>query len=293
MKLGGKLGAVLERRLALLSPARRQRFELALATVERLRGDRDHLDVLDAGCEDGQLAEALARRRPSWRIVGADASPGALERARRRMATNGVANVELVEADITEGTVGSRYDVVLAIECLEEIEDDRRALSNLTADLAPDGLLLVHVPERDWRPVLPGSADSWRHEVRHGYSRTELVGMIEETGLTVVEIRGSYRRLVQTAQEIRDRIKHAPVWIRVLAFPVMVLAVRLEGVGITWGREQALFALAARTQHAGGEASACDSSERTATSPGCSRSRETSAAAERGRTSNWASVRER
>lgn len=238
----------LERRIALLSPARRQRYELALATVERLRGDRDRLDVLDAGCEDGQLAEALARRRPAWRIVGADASPAALERARRRITANGVANVELVEADLTEGIEGARYDVLLAIECLVEIEDDRRALANLAKALAADGILLLHVPERDWQPVLPGSAGAWRHEVRRGYSREELVAMIEEAGLTVVEIRGSYRRLVQLAQEIRDRIKHAPIWVRALAFPVMVLAVRLEGVGVTWGREQALFAIAARAQ---------------------------------------------
>lgn len=248
MKLGRKIVDGLEHRLALISPARRQRFELALATVERLRGDRPRLDVLDAGCEDGQLAEALARRRPEWRIVGTDASPAALERARRRIAASGVANVELVAADLTEDTGDAQYDVVLAIECLVEIEDDRRALSNLARALASDGILLVHVPEHEWRPVLPGSADAWRHEVRRGYSRAELVSMIEETGLTVLEIRGSYRRLVQLAQEIRDRIKHAPVWVRALAFPAMVLAVRLEGVGVTWGREQALFALATRTQ---------------------------------------------
>jgi 2-polyprenyl-3-methyl-5-hydroxy-6-metoxy-1,4-benzoquinol methylase len=246
MKLARGLRTGLERRLALLSPARRQRFELALATVERLRGDQRHLDVLDAGCEDGQLAEALARRRPTWHIVGADASPEALERARRRIAANGVANVELVEADLSAGTGDGRYDVVLAIECLEEIDDDRRALSNLATALSSDGILLLHVPERDWRPVLRGSASTWRHEVRHGYDRTELVEMIEETGLTVVEIHGSYRRLVQLAQEIRDRVKTSPIWVRALAFPSMVLAVRLERAGFTWGREQALFAVAVR-----------------------------------------------
>jgi 2-polyprenyl-3-methyl-5-hydroxy-6-metoxy-1,4-benzoquinol methylase len=245
---GQGVRAGLERRLALLSPARRQRFELALATVDRLCGDRDQLDVLDAGCEDAQLAEALARRKPAWRIVGTDASPNALERARRRIAANEVANLELVEADITEGTAGSGYDVVLAIECLEEIEDDRGALFNLATALAPDGILLVHVPERDWRPVLSGSAATWRHEVRHGYSRSDLVMMIEETGLTVLDVRGSYRRLVQLAQEIRDRVKLAPVWVRAFAFPAMVLAVRLEAAGLTWGREQALFAVAVREQ---------------------------------------------
>ena len=51
---------------------------------------------------------------------------------------------------------------------------------------------------------------------------------------------------VQLAQEIRDRVKLAPVWVRAFAFPAMVLAVRLEAAGLTWGREQALFAVAVR-----------------------------------------------
>ena len=92
-----------------------------------------------------------------------------------------------------------------------------------------------------------GSAATWRHEVRHGYSRTELVALIEEAGLSVVEVHGTYRGLVQLMQVFRDRIKTRPTWVRSLAFPLMVVAVRLEGAGLSWGPEQALFAVAARS----------------------------------------------
>jgi len=239
-----RIGALVERRLALLAPARRQRFELTLATIERLAGT-EGVRVLDAGCGDGLLAEAVARRNPAWLVVGFDASPTMLAQARTRIASTGLENVELVEGDLTQGVAGSGYDVILAIECLSEIEDDRGVLRVLAGALAPDGRLLVHVPERDWRPVLHGSPATWRHEVRHGYDRAELIELIEGTGLTVIELHGSYRRLVQVAQEMRDRIKQAPTWVRALAFPVMVLAVRLEAAGATWGRAQALFAVAA------------------------------------------------
>jgi len=235
----------LERRLALLAPARRQRFELALASMERRVVSR-RARVLDAGCGDGLLAEAIAKRKPMWEIVGFDTSPAMLAHARARLASTRLENIALVEGDITERKADSGYDVVLAIECLAEIEDDRGALRALGDAVAPDGLLLVHVPERDWRPVLPGSPGVWRDEVRHGYTGDELFRLIEETGLTVIELHGSYRRLVQLAQEIRDRIKRAPILIRALAFPLMVLAVRLEAAGVTWGREQALFAVAVR-----------------------------------------------
>lgn len=238
-----RIRALLERRLALLAPARRQRFELTLATIERLAGTRQ-VRVLDGGCGDGLLAEAVARKNPAWLIVGLDASPTMLAQARARIASAGLENVELVEGDVTKGIAGPGYDVVLAIECLSEIEDDRQALRVLADAVAPNGFLLVHVPERHWRPVLLGSPATWRHEVRHGYDREELIGLIEGTGLTVIELHGSYRRLVQLAQEIRDRIKRAPILVRALVFPLMVLAVRLEAVGVTWGRQQALFAVA-------------------------------------------------
>jgi 2-polyprenyl-3-methyl-5-hydroxy-6-metoxy-1,4-benzoquinol methylase len=246
MKPRRRLRRCIERRLALLAPARRQRFELALATVERLVGGR-RVRVLDAGCGDGLLAEAVAKRNPTWEIVAVDASPIMLAHARARLASTDLENIELVECDLTEGRTDERYDVVLAIECLSEIEDDRRALRALAGVVGPAGFLLVHVPERNWRPVFPGSPATWRHEVRHGYHRDELRRMIEETGLTVIELHGSYRRSVQVAQEIRDRVKRGPIWLRALAFPLMVLAVRLEARGVTWGPEQALFAVAARS----------------------------------------------
>lgn len=240
------LGERLERRLLLLSPSRRQRFELTRATVDRLvsRGD---IHALDAGCGDGLLAEAVARQNPTWEIVGIDSSTSALARAQSRIADTDIYNIRFVEANVTEPIRGGPYDVIFAIECLEEIDDDRSALRSLAAALAPEGILLVHVPERDWRPILPGSSPTWRHEVRHGYSRTELTDQIEEAGLAVLEVRDSYHRLVQLAQEIRDRIKATPAWLRALAFPLMVVAVRLEAAGLRWGRGQALFAVAVRS----------------------------------------------
>lgn len=236
----------------MLAPARRQRFALTIASIERWAGTR-RLQVLDAGCGDGLLTEEIARRHPSWRVVGVDASDTLLDRVRNRVEAAGVRNAEFVASDLTEHLGSSTYDVVLAIECLVEIEDDRRALQMLAAALAPEGLLLVHVPARDWRPVLTSSSPIWRHEVRHGYDRAELERLIEEAGLLVVETRGSYRRLVQLAQEMRDRIKAAPTWSRALALPPMMLAVWLERAGLTWGSEQAVFVVAVRPPDAPGQ----------------------------------------
>lgn len=246
-----RLGAYAERRLVLASPARRQRFGLVLGTVRGLC-ERQRVHLLDAGCGDGLLTEAVARKNPTWQVVGLDSSAVALARAVTRTTASRLENIRFVEGDLTESLGESVYDVILAVECLEEIEADRRAVQSLATALSPGGFLIVHVPQKDWSPVLRGSPTRWRHEVRHGYSDTELVALLEATGLAVVEVRGTYRRLVQLMQEFRDRIKTRPTWLRSFVFPLMVLAVRLEGVGLTWGPDQALFAVAVRNDsHAG------------------------------------------
>jgi sugar phosphate isomerase/epimerase len=94
--------------------------------------------------------------------------------------------------------------------------------------------------------VLPGSPGTWREQVRQGYTAEQLRGYLEEAGLTEVEIRPTYRSLAAAAQEIRDRIKERGLLIRLLAFPFLAAAVRLEGAGLTWGRANALLATARR-----------------------------------------------
>ena len=131
---------------------------------------------------------------------------------------------------------------MLAMECLEEIPDDEAATAAFAEALRPGGLLLVHVPERDWRPVLRSSEATWRDEVRHGYTRDELVGLLERHGLHVVRLTPTTRGTVRLAQEARDRIKTARLVVRALAYPPLTLALWLERIGITWGPARALYA---------------------------------------------------
>jgi SAM-dependent methyltransferase len=232
----------LERRARLLAPARRLRCAVVAEAMERFAAGRA-LRVLDAGCGDGAFAESIARRHPAWTVVGADVGDELLERGRRGAARN----VEFVHADLTEDLGTDVYDAVAAIECLEEIPDDTQALRRMIAALRPGGLLVAHVPEHDWTPVLHGSDATWRHEVRHGYDAGELAGRLTELGLEDVWIVETSRGLVRLAQELRDRATSGrrPVLRAALSLPLLV-AVPLERRGLTWGRGRALLVTARR-----------------------------------------------
>jgi SAM-dependent methyltransferase len=245
------LRAILEERLALMAPARRLRLALAEDEVAARLGGDSRLRVLDAGCGDGLLSLAMAKRHPTWALVGVDLREDLLEGARKRATARGLLNARFVPGNLEQPLPEQERDAVTAVECLSEIPDDRQALRMMGEALRPGGLLVVQVPERDWQPVLPGSPGTWREQVRQGYTADQLRGYLEEAGFAEIEIRLTYRSLAAAAQEVRDRIKERGLLLRLLAFPFLAAAVRLERRGLTWGRGNALLATALR-QRGGG-----------------------------------------
>jgi trans-aconitate methyltransferase len=240
----------LEERIALSAPARRLRFRLTTDIVDRYAGSRA-IRLLDGGCGDGLLALMLARCHPDWTVIGLDLRDDLLAGARERARARLLGNVSFGEADLTQPLPASGFDVVLAVECLSEIPDDERALSNLAAALVPGGLLVVHVPERSWRAVLRSSPSTWRDQVRQGYSEPQLRKLLETAGVDVVEVRPTYRAVAAIAQEVRDRLKSSHLAVRVALFPAFAAAAWLEYRGVAFGRPKAFMAVAVRASAPG------------------------------------------
>ena len=221
------------------------RLDLADAAVAAAAGDGP-LRVLDAGCGDGLGTLALARRHAAWDLVGVDLRDDLLDGARARARARRLENVQFACADLTQPLPVDGFDVVLAIECLTEIPDDGAALAAMAAALKTGGVFVVHVPELSWTPFLPGSDPTWREEVRHGYTGDELTAALERVDLDVLEVRPTFRVTAVAAQDLRDRVKGAPLLVRAAAFPAFAAAAALERRGVTGGRPRALLAVARR-----------------------------------------------
>jgi SAM-dependent methyltransferase len=245
-----RLRAWVARRVGGLAPGRQFRLELARRTIETFADDRK-VRLLDAGCEDGLLAATIARRHPSWEVVGADINDDALDLARERAERDGVTNVEYVRLDITRPFAAAEYDVVAAIECLAEIPDDRAALAAMSQALRPGGLFVAHVPEESWTPVLPGSPRTWKREARHGYGEEGLRESLEEVGLERIEIRPTTGVLLHAAEEVRSRTKNRSLKVRSIVHPFLRIAVRSEQLGLTAGSARGLFVTGRKRDLAG------------------------------------------
>jgi SAM-dependent methyltransferase len=101
------------------------------------------LRVLDVGCGNGsQLALPLART--GFHLKGVDTDARSVEHARR--LAEGMTNVEFVCARVEDVPASESYDVVILSEVLEHLEKPEHLLSESVKRMAPDGIMIVTVP---------------------------------------------------------------------------------------------------------------------------------------------------
>jgi trans-aconitate 2-methyltransferase len=108
----------------------------AREVIDRLELSGDET-VLDAGCGSGRVTRLLLERVPRGRVIGVDASPSMIAKARETLG----ADVELVVSDLIELELPDSVDVVFSSATFHWILDHRRLFARLHAALAPGGRL--------------------------------------------------------------------------------------------------------------------------------------------------------
>ena len=170
------------------------------------------LRILDVGCGGGLLSEPLARL--GGQVVGIDASPGNVAAAQRHAASQGVAvDYRLGDPDQALGPAES-FDLVLALEVVEHVQDVAAFVGTVAQRVAPGGLLLASTIDRTWKSfifaivgaeyvlrVLPRGTHQWQRFVRPA----ELAAAASRAGLQQIDLRGMrYLPLVHRASWCRD-----------------------------------------------------------------------------------------
>lgn len=173
------------------------------------------LRVLDVGCGGGLMSEALAREGAT--VVGIDASAGNVGAARRHAAADAAVSARL---DYRHGDPaaalqpGERFDMVLALEVVEHVDDVPAFLAQVAAAVAPGGLLVASTINRTARSwllaivaaeyllrVLPIGTHRWRQFV----TPDELDAAAQRAGLLPRERLGMrYLPVLHRARWTRD-----------------------------------------------------------------------------------------
>jgi len=156
----------------------RGRRAIFLAALDRLavRGST----ILDCGCGAGSNLDVLRARYPDAAIYGIDIEREPLEflREERSLPVN--------QADAARlPFLPASFDLVAALDAIEHVEDDERALAELYRVCKPGGTLLLSVPAF---PFLWGNIDEVGHHYRR-YRRAPLVAQVERVGFEIRFVR--------------------------------------------------------------------------------------------------------
>jgi trans-aconitate 2-methyltransferase len=107
------------------------------------RGVIDRLDlqgdetVLDAGCGSGRVTKLLLERLPQGRVIGVDASPSMIEKARDALPDG----TEFIVSDLLDLELDQAVDAVFSNATFHWILDHRRLFKRLHAALRPGGAI--------------------------------------------------------------------------------------------------------------------------------------------------------
>jgi len=128
--------------------------------------------ILDVGCGTGATTASLLCFGP---VIGLDIGEAALRRARQRNLT--VTRSNAVHLPLRNES----FDVVVALDVFEHLDDDVAAIRSIRNTLAPDGVLIATVPAYEF---LWSSHDiALGHKRR--YVRGRLIQALEAGGLKV------------------------------------------------------------------------------------------------------------
>ncbi len=150
--------------------------EMVLSDIGRLfENGNDPLKILDVGCGTGFLTKRL---EDYGTVIGVDSSEESLHYGRKR----GVSN--LCRFHLSSHPLPFRdeaFHLVLALDILEHLEDDRAALAELRRVMKRGGILALTVPAFQW--LWSGWDEVLGH--RRRYSLGEITRQISSAGLRI------------------------------------------------------------------------------------------------------------
>lgn len=108
-------------------------------------GLRDGQSILELGCGWGSLTLFMAQRFPASRIVAVSNSTPQRLHIQAEAAARGLANVEVITADMNAFEPQGRFDRVVSVEMFEHMSNWPALLGRIATWLRPEGRLFLHV----------------------------------------------------------------------------------------------------------------------------------------------------
>ncbi|HPR30559.1 MAG TPA: class I SAM-dependent methyltransferase [Prolixibacteraceae bacterium] len=154
--------------------------------------------ILDAGSGFGQYTFTVARMFPDALIKGVDVKEEQILDCNQfflKLKLND--RVIFEKADLTKYVEEDQFDLILSVDVMEHIDDDRKVFQNFYRSLRTHGMLLISTPSDQ------GGSDTQEHgsnevtgfieeHVRDGYNFVEIKEKLREAGFSEIFARYQY-----------------------------------------------------------------------------------------------------
>ncbi len=135
--------------------------------------------VLEIGCGTGFVLSEIRKKHPQITLSGSDLFPEGLHFASTR-----IPDASLYRMDACRMPFDREFDLILALDVLEHIEDDSRAIGEIFRSLKPGGGAIVTVPQHPWLWTIQDEKAFHRRR----YAREELTAKMAGKGFRIVSI---------------------------------------------------------------------------------------------------------
>ncbi len=130
-----------------LSAAEAQALTLTCQHAELEDGQK----ILELGCGWGSLSLWMAQRYPHSPITAVSNSHSQRQFIEQQAQQRGLANLEVITADVNDYAPDNSYDRIVSVEMLEHLRNHTALLHRLHGWLQPHGKLFVHIfCHRQW-----------------------------------------------------------------------------------------------------------------------------------------------
>lgn len=149
------------------------------------------MNVMDAGCGEGNYLIPLAHKFPKCTFTGLDYNPQ-LVKFVNHYSTQKSLKLSVKQADLNQNKLPGKYDLILCVAVLQMLKDDLSFLKQVKESLHPEGQIVLNVPISHTSIFSKRSSKGSTYNEVHGgvarkYTVDGLESVLDQAGFQVIQ----------------------------------------------------------------------------------------------------------